>query len=33
MAGTMPTFTYEAREQSGKVERGTREAESAEEMG
>ena len=26
----MPTFTYEAREQSGKVERGTREAESAE---
>jgi type II secretory pathway component PulF len=26
----MPTFTYEAREQSGKVERGTRDAESAE---
>ncbi len=26
----MPTFTYEAKEQTGKVERGTREAESAE---
>ncbi len=26
----MPTFTYEAREQTGKVERGTREGESAE---
>jgi hypothetical protein len=29
----MPQFTYEAREQSSKVERGTREAVAAEEMG